>query len=161
VFEGAQVFFDKFGKFFVKLWSGVARIFVSIINGLITGFESFINFFVNGFNEFVRGINVVRQALGNSPLTLAAQVSFGRVEMPSIPQLADGGIIKATPGGMLALIGEGGKDEAVIPLDRLPKGGNTYNITINANVADARLGEVVVNAIKRYERTSGPVFASA
>jgi hypothetical protein len=40
-------------------------------------------------------------------------------------------------------------------------GGNTYNVTINANVADARLGEVVVNAIKRFERTSGPVFASA
>jgi hypothetical protein len=40
-------------------------------------------------------------------------------------------------------------------------GKNVYNITINANVADSRLGEVVVNAIKRYERTSGPVFASA
>jgi hypothetical protein len=37
--------------------------------------------------------------------------------------------------------------------------GSTYNITINANVADARLGEIVVDAIKRYERASGPVFA--
>ena len=41
------------------------------------------------------------------------------------------------------------------------RGGSSYVININANVADSRLGEVVVNAIKRYERTSGPVFASA
>jgi inorganic pyrophosphatase len=85
------------------------------------------------------------------------------VEMPAIPQLADGGIIKATPGGMLALIGEGGKDEAVIPLDRLPSGGNTYNITVNAGMGTngAQLGELIVSAIKKYERASGPVFASA
>ncbi len=39
--------------------------------------------------------------------------------IPDIPQLADGGIVSATPGGVLATIGEGGQDEAVIPLDRL------------------------------------------
>jgi hypothetical protein len=31
--------------------------------------------------------------------------------------LAEGGIVRATPGGIQATIGEGGKDEAVIPLD--------------------------------------------
>jgi hypothetical protein len=72
--------------------------------------------------------------------------------------MAEGGIVR---GPLNALIGEAGP-EAVIPLEKMGKmGGNTYNVTINANVADSRLGEVVVNAIKRYERTSGPVFASA
>jgi hypothetical protein len=62
----------------------------------------------------------------------------------------------------LANIGEGRFDEAVIPLDGKNRlGGNTFVVNINANVADARLGEVVVNAIKRYERSSGPVFARA
>jgi hypothetical protein len=32
-------------------------------------------------------------------------------------KLAEGGIVKATPGGVPAIIGEGGRDEAVIPLD--------------------------------------------
>lgn len=32
-------------------------------------------------------------------------------------QLAEGGIVKARPGGVHAIIGEGGKDEAVIPLE--------------------------------------------
>ena len=34
-----------------------------------------------------------------------------------IPGLADGGIVKARPGGTPVIIGEGGKDEAVIPLE--------------------------------------------
>jgi hypothetical protein len=66
---------------------------------------------------------------------------------------------------MLALIGEGGKDEAVIPLDRLGSlgGGATYNITVNAGMGTdgAKLGEDIVRAIRKYERVSGPVFASA
>jgi hypothetical protein len=62
-------------------------------------------------------------------------------------------------GPELFMPGRGGN---IVPNDRLGGGGGpTYNITINANVADSRLGEVVVNAIKRYERTSGPVFARA
>ncbi len=46
--------------------------------------------------------------------------------------LAEGGIVRATPGGTPAIIGEGGRDEAVIPLDspdavgRLGGGGNTF-----------------------------------
>ncbi|MFE2106633.1 hypothetical protein ACFXAF_12310 [Kitasatospora sp. NPDC059463] len=39
--------------------------------------------------------------------------------IPDIPMLAQGGIVPSTPGGMLALVGEGGQDEAVLPLDRL------------------------------------------
>ena len=34
----------------------------------------------------------------------------------SLPELADGGIVKASDGGTPAIIGEGGQDEAVIPL---------------------------------------------
>jgi hypothetical protein len=42
-------------------------------------------------------------------------------------------------------------------------GGSTINITVNAGMGTngAALGEQIVTAIKRYERTSGPVFASA
>lgn len=49
----------------------------------------------------------------------------------------------------------------ITPNDAL--GGNTYNITVNAGMGTngAALGEQIVTAIKRYERTSGPVFASA
>lgn len=82
-------------------------------------------------------------------------------------KLAAGGVIPAMPGGTMATIAEAGP-EAVIPLDRLDRmmgngGGATYNISVNAGMgADgAALGEQIVTAIRKYERTSGAVFAKA
>ena len=49
--------------------------------------------------------------------------------------LADGGIVEARPGGIQATIGEGGVDEAVIPLDDAGGGlGSTINITVNGGM---------------------------
>jgi len=57
-------------------------------------------------------------------------------------QLADGGIVKARPGGIQATIGEGGQDEAVIPLDKAGSmgfgGGTTVNITVNGGLLGDR-----------------------
>lgn len=52
---------------------------------------------------------------------------------PNVPAMADGGIVKARNGGTLALIGEGGRDEAVVPLGRgssaFPMSGVTINVS--------------------------------
>jgi len=85
---------------------------------------------------------------------------------PMFPQpapFADGGIVKARPGGIIANIGEGNYDEAVIPLRGGMGFGSTYNITVNAGMGTdgARVGEQIVSAIRKYERVSGPVFARA
>jgi hypothetical protein len=77
-----------------------------------------------------------------------------------VPAFASGGIVNRPT---LALIGEAGP-EAVVPLSGRNSGmGNTINLTVNAGMgADgASIGREIVDAIKRYERTSGPVFASA
>lgn len=85
------------------------------------------------------------------------------------PGQAEGGV--TTRGGM-SWVGENGpellnlpKGAQVIPLDRLGGGGGgaTVNITVNAGLGTdgAALGEQVVNAIRKYERTSGAVFAKA
>lgn len=77
-----------------------------------------------------------------------------------VPAFAKGGIVT---GPTLALIGEAGP-EAVVPLSGKNAGmGNTFNLTVNAGLgADgAVIGREIVDAIKRYERASGPVFASA
>lgn len=44
--------------------------------------------------------------------------AFANVSKIAGVQLAEGGIVKARPGGIQATIGEGGRDEAVIPLDK-------------------------------------------
>ncbi len=54
-------------------------------------------------------------------------------------ELADGGIVQARPGGVLATIGEGGRDEAVIPLEngRIPgsgDGGSHITIVVNGGL---------------------------
>lgn len=51
-------------------------------------------------------------------------------------QLAEGGIVRATQGGVPAIIGEGGRDEAVIPLEngRVPGMGTTINIVVNGGL---------------------------
>jgi hypothetical protein len=77
-----------------------------------------------------------------------------------VPKMAKGGIVTKPT---LALIGEAGP-EAVVPLSGRNAGmGNTYNINVNAGMGTngAQVGKEIVDAIKRFEKTSGPVFASA
>jgi phage-related minor tail protein len=73
--------------------------------------------------------------------------------------MATGGIVMRPTA---ALVGEAGP-EAIIPLDRMGKmGGNSYNITVQAGVGDpAAIGQQIVTYIKKFERSGGPVFASA
>jgi hypothetical protein len=71
--------------------------------------------------------------------------------------MAKGGIVT---GPTNALIGEAGP-EAVIPLSGKNAGmGSTYNITVNAGIGTngAQVGRDIVEAIRKYERTSGQVF---
>jgi len=73
-----------------------------------------------------------------------------------------GGIVKASRGGTLARIGEGGSDEAVIPLNRnimSQMGGNNYTLNITAGMgADGfQLGETIVDALIAYERRNGKI----
>jgi hypothetical protein len=74
--------------------------------------------------------------------------------------LAEGGVVTRPT---LALIGEKGA-EAVIPLNKAGgMGGAVYNITVNAGIGTngQEVGKQIVEAIKKFERSSGPVFAKA
>jgi len=76
-------------------------------------------------------------------------------------RMARGGIVT---GATNALIGEAGP-EAVIPLTGSKSGmmGSNYSITVNAGIGtDGNVvGRQIVDAIRKYERTSGQVFARA
>lgn len=106
----------------------------------------------------------------NVSTNLAQNVSTSTNYAKMVP-FATGGIVMPRPGGTLAQIGEAGKAEAVIPLDRLEGmigaktggSGATYNITVTAGMGTdgASVGEQIVTAIRKYERTSGRVFAAA
>ena len=69
----------------------------------------------------------------------------------NIPGLADGGIVSRPT---LAMIGEAGP-EAVVPLNRA--GGMGTTINIYSTIADETLPEKLVQALRSYNRTTGPV----
>lgn len=83
-----------------------------------------LNWIVDRVNYIIRAINSLAskggKALGLSVPTIS-----------EIPRLAEGGIVKARPGGIIANIGEGGQDEAVIPLNKMKgMGGFGGGVTI-------------------------------
>jgi hypothetical protein len=85
----------------------------------------------------------------------------GRLGLNRFSRLAKGGIVM---GPTNALIGEAGP-EAIVPLSgaNSAKMGATYNIVVNAGIgtSGSQVGKEIVDAIKKFEKTSGPVFASA
>lgn len=81
-------------------------------DGLKAGFRVAINYVIGKWNSLhftIPSFSVLGKSFGG-----------GTVGVPRIPQLADGGLVKASPGGTLVNVGEGGQDEAVVPLDRIP-----------------------------------------
>jgi hypothetical protein len=76
-------------------------------------------------------------------------------------RLAKGGIVTSQ---RTITVGEAGP-EAIIPLSgaNSAKMGNTFNIVVNAGIgtSGSQVGKEIVDAIKKFEKTSGPVFASA
>lgn len=72
-----------------------------------------------------------------------------------IPKMANGGIVT---GPTLALIGEAGP-EAVVPLSQMGNmGGGGVTINVNGGLStSAEIGQSVVNALRAYSRTAGPL----
>jgi hypothetical protein len=64
-------------------------------------------------------------------------------------------------GPELFMPGRGGN---IVPNDQLGRGGGAsivINVSAGMGANGAQVGEQIVNAIRRYERTSGPVFVKA
>lgn len=107
----------------------IAEIGTSILKGAV---NSVLGFAENTINGFIRLVNGAIGAINKIP-----GVNIGKIGELHIPRLAKGGIVEARPGGILANIGEGGQDEAVIPLDKLDdmisnnRSNGNLNITLN------------------------------
>jgi TP901 family phage tail tape measure protein len=115
--------------------------------------------------QIAEGLDAVRRAyerLTNGGFDLGTPAR----DVPLRGRRASGGPVA---GGGSYLVGEMGPEiftpasggGSITPNDAL--GGSTYNITVNAGMGTngAALGAQIVSAIKKFERTSGPVFASA
>jgi hypothetical protein len=86
-------------------------------------------------------IPLVGPALGYA--AAGAVIAYGAERIANVAgvQLAEGGIVQATPGGVPAIIGEGGRDEAVIPLEDGAPAAGIGQTTIHMNVYGGLLGD--------------------
>ncbi len=86
-------------------------------------------------SSFAFGTSMGGPPLGFVFAGIAAAAMAAQAAQVAGVQLAEGGIVRARPGGIQATIGEGGQDEAVIPLDRAGEfgfgGGGGTNIIFN------------------------------
>jgi phage-related protein len=143
-FEGFRNIVDSvFGA--MRFW--INNVTIPALNGLLAVFKTVFNGMAMLWNN----------SIGRLSFKFPSFVpGFGGkgFDVPNIPMLANGGIVKASPGGTLALIGEGGQDEAVIPLNRMGSMGG--GVTINVNGGDP---QAVVDALVRYSRQNGSLPA--
>ena len=102
-----------------SIFSGVWKSFVAIakepLNEVIGFVNKAIKVIVDGANKIIRGINKISVTIPD--MFGGGTIGFNLKELsaPSIPKLATGGIVT---GDTLAHIGEGGKKEAVLPLEQ-------------------------------------------
>ncbi|HEU4599412.1 MAG TPA: hypothetical protein VFS26_06665 [Solirubrobacterales bacterium] len=78
----------------------------------------------------------------------------------SIPYLAKGGIVRARPGGRLIVAGEGGRDEAVVPLPQGFRGGlggtlTIVNLDVRGVLTEGQAGREIERVLIRMVRDRG------
>ena len=149
----------------------IQGVFLGIVEGVRDAVRRVILLLFKAINEIITLYNRLQFQVPKIDLGVLGSIGPFSVDFPDIPllpvpnlgdinALGDGGLVL---GPTLALIGEAGP-EMVVPLDRAGgMGGNTFNITVNAGMGTdgATVGRQIVDAIRKYERFSGPVFAAA
>ena len=161
---------------FSLIAAGVALLVVALVaaynkfewfrDGINAIVNTVIGFFAGMVNAAIGAVNAIISAYNSIPLlpdipkapTISVPKLGGTPTTPkpgrmNIPRLAEGGIVSSPT---LALIGEAGP-EAVVPLDRMNTGGGvTINVT-GGIATSAEIGESVVNALRAYSRSAGPL----
>ena len=132
-------------------WEGVKSIFSNTFGALSGIAKAPLNAIIGMVNSVIAGIN----SLGSVKMPdWAGGKSFG-INIPTIPQLASGGIATQPT---LAMIGEGKESEAVLPLSKLDGllgrqsgGGSGYggSVTVNMTVNVTGSGKDAYSDIKR------------
>lgn len=136
----------------VSIWSNIVNAvtggIAAGIRGVIGATGNIINSIIGGLNKLIAGINKVRAAVGLS--------TFSFVPTVAMPSFAEGGVVK---GPTVALVGEGGEPEYIIPESKMAQASANY-------LSGARGGSVIpamaeggyVGSGAQINVTTGPVM---
>ena len=120
----------------------------SIVNGMLQGIAGAINGVVNSINRIINAANVALMRL-NLP-------TIPNLPNVSIPQFAEGGVVN---GPTLAMVGEGGEPEYIIPASKMGKASAAYLSGVRGPGVIPRFAEggVVAPANANVNIQTGPV----
>lgn len=139
--------------------NGLSGIISRAFSGLLGIVRGPINGVINLVNSAVRALNRVKVDVPSWVPGIGGS-SWG-INIPTIPQLAKGGTVKATQGGVLANIAEAGRDERVTPLNAsgmsnfeeqmiaLMSSENRDKITINVYAQPGMDVDAIANEVSR------------
>lgn len=126
------------------IWNGMKEVVGFVVNPIV----SFINAIIGGLNMLIRGLNKVKVEVPSwVPVFGGKGFQFNIPEIPKIPTLAEGGIVRSPT---LAMIGEKGP-EAVVPLNGR-QGGITINIngpTYGFDDFEEKVSEAITDSVRR------------
>ena len=147
---GLVTAYNKF-EWFRDGIKGIVNSIIGFYAGMVNAVIGAVNAIVSAYNsipllpDLPKVPNVPVPQIGGTPTQVAGRLG--------LPRMAEGGIVSSPT---LALIGEAGP-EAVVPLDRMQSGGGiTINVT-GGLATSAEIGESVVNALRAYSRSAGPL----
>jgi len=119
-----------------------------IVNQILNSIGSAIGSVVNAINGVIRGANgaLVRLKLPGIPL----------LPQPNIPQFAEGGVVS---GPTLAMVGEGGEPEYIVPQSKATKFANNWLSGVRGAAAIPKFAEggMVVPGNAQVSIQTGPV----
>jgi len=155
-FNGVKNYFnDTLIPFFKDLPAKIGAAAAGLWDWLKNSFKSALNFIIDKWNNFKLDVKIPTNFI-TTALKIAG-LGF-TIDTPNIPRLAAGGVVPATRGGMMAVLGEGGRAERVAPLDKDGlsvrdrsmikmlsggKGGTTINVYPSAGMNERELAELV------------------
>ena len=148
--------FSVGGEIFKGIGDGILEAFKFVVNGIITGINAVVKLPFQGLNKILDKIH---------DLEIAKVKPFKwltwRATIPEIPQLATGGILTSES---LFVGGEGGKKEAVLPLEQNTEWMDVLADRINGRNTPTKivlaldgkeLGYATINSINSITRQTG------
>ena len=146
--ESIKTIFSSVSDFITAPFKAAFETVRGIVNQILNSIGSAIGSVVNAINGVIRGAN---QALARAKLP---QIPL--LPQPNIPQFAEGGVVS---GPTLAMVGEGGEPEYIVPQSKATKFANNWLSGVRGAAAIPKFAEggVVVPGSAQVSIQTGPV----
>lgn len=141
--------FDKVMDIVGRVRNTFRRAFSAIGGFIRNSFDTAVDTVKGSINSLIRLVNRATGLINDnviSKLNKIPNVDFPRI--PSIPELAQGGIVPATPGGRVVRVAEAGEAEAIIPLSKLDGVVGGASAGPDVLVLDIDLGEGIKRRVE-------------